>query len=140
MNDQQRKVVIPELDTFVSQAKNIEKELDYLVSRHRLYQDPALLKASSSASNLVGTLKEISSELKRANVDFVRSCVIDWHRFRVEGDIPDDEIVDPDIESICYEGNDTWRIIMTTPTHGKERVIVNSDAATWEQVYSADRM
>ncbi len=137
MKEEQRKELIPEVDQLASKAKELRTELGYLLDRHRLYKDESLVLASNNAYKLVASLQAASDALKRANAHRLQAYLTDWYHFRLD---EDDGIPDPVFESITYKGNDEWEIIMTTTTHGRERVVVHSNAATWEQVYSTDRL
>ena len=145
MEENGRKEVIPELDQLTARARELQKELDYLLGRHNLYKDEALVSALSAAGKLVNTLCSASDALKRNGADWIREYITDWYRdlhydMHPVVEIPEENITDPVYESITYTGENTWEIIMTTPTHGRERLVVHSDTATWEQVYSADRI
>lgn len=137
MNNEQRQAVIAELDELVPQARAIAVALDHLMSRQSLYQDANLCQVSAGASRLIGTLMEVNDALKRAGTAYIQACVIDWYRFRVELDVPEKEVVDPTIEALTYDGRDTWTVRITTPTHGRERVVLHSDGTSWSEVYSA---
>jgi len=130
-----RKEVIPELDQLTAKASELKKELDYLLGRHNLYRDEGLASAFSAAGKLVNALRSASDTLKREGAKSIQDYITDWYHLRTDDEVG---IPDPVYESVTYTGDDTWEIVMNTTTHGKERVIVHSNTATWDQVYSAD--
>ena len=145
MEENVRKEVIPELDQLTTRASELKKELDYLLGRHNLYKDEGLASALNAAGKLESTLHKASDALKRNGADWIREYITGWYRdmhydMHPVVEMPEEDITDPVYESITYKGDNTWEIIMTTPTHGRERVVVHSDTATWEEVYSADRI
>jgi hypothetical protein len=145
MEENVRKEVIPELDQLRARASELQKELDYLLGRHNLYKDEELASALSTAGKLVSTLRGASDALKGNGADWIREYITGWYRdmhydIHPVVEMPEEDITDPVYKSITYKGENTWEIIMITPTHGRERVVVHSDTATWEEVYSADRI
>ena len=145
MEENVRKEVIPELDRLTARASELKEELDYLLGRHNLYKDEGLASALSAAGKLETALHSASNTLKRNGADWIRDYITGWYRdmhydMHPVVELPEEEITDPVYESITYQGENTWEIIMITRTHGKERVLVHSDTSTWEQVYSAERI
>lgn len=148
MNEQTRKDCITSLDTILHKAEQTMQSLDSLVDRHTIYQDKSqqaqrIYAACNVAHILAREIREASESLKEQGADYIRSTVIGWYR-SLHWDITpitrieEEEVKDPEIESIKYLETDKWGVIMTTPTHGRERVIIISDGATWQEVYSAD--
>lgn len=134
MNDQQRRELIPAFKDLAAQAEKLQKELDTLIERYQLYREGPMIALYNEAAHLTHSLQGAGDTLKRAAAHSIRSYLTGWHHLRT-----DDEqgIPDPVFESITYEGYDTWTVFMRTTTHGRECVIVHSDTATWESVYSA---
>jgi len=147
MNADQRKELIPELDSFLRQADALKRSLDSSIEEHRLFADTSaegaeVMKAVNTAHKLVSSLRHASDTLKEANSDEIKTYVTGWYHLlhfdmHPVVEIAEKDVVDPDYEMVSYQGDDTWEIIMTTPTHGCERVVVHSDTATWDRVYSA---
>ena len=145
MEENVRKEVIPELDQLTARASELKKELDYLLDRHNLNKDEGLASAFNAAGKLESTLRSASDVFKRNGADWIQDYITSWYRnlhydMHPVVEIPEEDITDPVYESITYQGENTWEIIMTTLTHGRERVIVHSDTATWDEVYSAERI
>jgi hypothetical protein len=140
IDEAKRKELIPELDQIMRQADELRKDLGYLVDKDGVRDNATLYASLTNAYALVRSLREVGDMLKRAGEGRIRAQVVDWYRFRVEIDVPEGQIVDPDIESVIYKGEDRWEIIITTPTHGREKVTIDSDTASWDQVYDAHRI
>lgn len=145
LKDDPRNELIPKLDEFTQRAEELKKEIDYLTNRAQLYKDEKLAKAWGDASRLVASLQDVSDTLKRANTDRIRTYVTEWYRFlhfdmHPVTEMAEEDITDPEFESITYNGNDTYEVVMRTLTHGRERIVIHSDGASWEEVYSADKL
>lgn len=151
MQDTTRREIIPDLDDFAARADELKQELKSLIEHHQLYQDKrplatACMQVVNEAYKFVRNLREASDTLKRAGAEHIQAYVTGWYRdlhFDMDDplvEISEEEVIDPDFESITYEGDDKWTVIMTTKTHGRERIVVQSDSASWYQVYSADRL
>ncbi len=133
--------LIPELDQYLRRADELRKDLDsslgWLDSADGAWKDPNVSGAHNAAHQLVKMLREAGDALKKQNEDIIRSYAIDHYRFRVELDIPEDQIEDPVIESVSYQGDNRWFVIMTTTTHGREKMTIDTDTASWEQLYDS---
>jgi uncharacterized protein YacL (UPF0231 family) len=138
MREDQRTDVIPQLDSIALRADKLREEIDSIINSHQLYKDESLAPASLASYQFVRALKNASDTLKRANTGQIESYVTSWHLFRVDDEQGEDVNNVPQFESISYQGSDDWVVIMTTATHGRERLVVNGDTVTWTQVYSAD--
>lgn len=142
--DGQLREIIPALDEFVEKAKEIARQIDYLQGNLQLRQDDALCKIYLAASRLVGTLTSASDEIKRGRADWVKECLSGWYRdlhwdMGPAVEIPEEDVADPEYESVDYKGHDEWEIIMTTPTHRREKVILRAcNGIDWLGVYSAE--
>lgn len=132
--------LIPELDRFLRQADEMRKEIDSCFDSENRWKEPYLANVSQATYGLVKALREAGDTLKRANQHIIEAYAIDHYRFRVEIDIPEDQIEDPVIESIEYQGNDRWFVVMSTTTHGREKMTIDTDTASWEQLYDAQPM
>lgn len=142
MQETQRCEILPELDELARKANKLKKELDDLVEQHHLYQDKsvqavACVQAVNDAYKFVRALRETSDVLKQAGVERIRTSVTAWHHFRLDDE--EGSAANPIYESITYNGEDKWTVIISTETHGRERVVVHSNTANWEQVSSAER-
>ena len=139
LSDEHIKEIIPELDILAERAREIAQEIDSLQDRLGLHQDETLCKTYNAASQLAGTLQTTSDDLKIQRTDWIKDNLTSWHRFRID-DL--DEITDaPVYESVAYRGHDRWVIIMRTPTHGRERIVLHAcDGVNWPGVYSADQL
>lgn len=137
MTPEQRKDLIPQLDHYLALAQRLQREMTMVLSAQG---DVRIEYAQRRAYDLVNALEDASSAFKRANAALIEAHVTRWHRFRLDDgdneDIPEEP--DPVYESVIYDGGDVWSVTITTPTHGRERVVVHSDAASWHSVYSAD--
>ena len=100
-------------------------------------------KKDSSSKKLqqgsVLTLMRIASKVNeiRRKCDYdlageqLQAEIITWHYTRLDGKA---EKRDPIFHRTIYHGNGTWTIIMTTPTHGCEKILLNSEAALCEHI------
>jgi hypothetical protein len=140
ISEEDRKEVIPELNRLVARLKEIEREMYYLRQR-------CLIREVSHSYELVyaaaASLRDASDAIKQFGTDYIRATVNGWYRilhFDMDPlvEIQEKDIEPPAIESITYKGEDTWEVLMTTTTHGRERVVIHSDGASWQQVYSAE--
>jgi hypothetical protein len=138
MNQAQRKACITELDQLTSRAKEIKKELGALMSRQGLHRDPVVGLVYIQADQLVGAFQAAATTLKLSplGVEYIHAVMTDWYHFHVELDV--EEPADPVYESVTYQDNNTVEIVMSTPTDGRQKAVVHSDGATWDQVYSVD--
>jgi len=69
----------------------------------------------------------------------VKDSITDWHRFRI--DDLDNSTDAPIYERVAYQSNDRWEIIMRTPTHGRERIVLHAcNGVDWPGVYSAEQI
>ncbi len=138
MDNETRKALIPELDSIIRQAEEVNKEFGYVIERHRLYGDPTILPASQAAYAFIRETRKASDALKQSpqGIAYIQGVMTVWYHFHVELDV--EKPANPDFESVTYKGNNEWEIIMTTPTDGREKAVVHSDAASWDQVYSVD--
>lgn len=139
MDGKKRAEVISGLSDLTDKAREIEKEIDYLLSRHDLHQDKTLAQYPiwSNAGKLSASLQKATDALKSEGVEYVKACITEWYRFHIELDDVE-EPADPTFESVVFKGDNTWEIIMTTPTDGRQKAILHSDGASWDQVYSVD--
>jgi hypothetical protein len=133
MHEQQRRELIPEFDRLAAQADQLRKELDSLIERYQLYRDVSTIALYNESARLTRSLQGAGDTLKRAGTHRIRACLTDWYHCRTDDE---EGIPDPVFESITYDGNDTWTVMMRTTTHGRERVIMHSDTATWDDIYS----
>ncbi len=138
MNEDQRRAAIPALDELTSKAADVRKEFDALIKSQSLANQKRVTFASNSSYRLVNELQHASDALKRSSVAHIQSYVTQWSHDRQWE--TDEEQPDPVFESIHYDGENVWTVVMTTTTHGKERLVVHSDTATWDEVYSATRV
>ena len=138
MNEEQRRAAIPQLDELTSKAAGLRKEMDALMDQHHLANEGFMRRASNASYNLVNTLQQASDALKQSGAHRVEAYVMRWSHLRQED--TQYQMPDPVFESITYNGENVWTVLMTTTTHGKERLVVHSDTATWEDVYSATRV
>ncbi len=138
MNEAQRTTAIPTLDELTSKAADLRKEFDSLIDRQHLATAEGSTLASNTSHQLVNTLQRASDALKWSGVARVQSYVTRWSHFRQEDE--DYTRPDPVFESITYNDENVWTVVMTTTTHGKERLVVHSDTATWNDVSSATRV
>lgn len=133
--------LIPELDSYLRRVDELRKELDSLLgwldSPDGAWKDPSVSGAHTAAHQFVKALREAGDALKKQNEDVIRAYAVGHYRFRVELDIPEDEIEDPVIEQVEYAGNNRWFVTMTTSTHGREKMTIDSDTASWEQLYDS---
>jgi hypothetical protein len=140
LNDKQRKELIPSLDEFFAKADDLRKEIQYLLDSNGLYKDPILIPVSNASFDLARTVQEASDKLKGAGTQWVKSYVIAWYR-AIHYDIDptfviaEEDIKDPEILSVKYKGHNRWEVLMSSLTHGKELVLIDSDTSSWEQIY-----
>jgi hypothetical protein len=157
MDLEKRKAIIATLDDLLKQAEALKKEYWYLSeSLYSIYkQSPEAEKIyglSSFASALVSHTREAAAAIK-SNAEgeqYVKDSVTGWYRalhFDMSDpliDLSEDEIDDPVYEAVRFIGSgdtpDRWEVIMLTATHGRERIIVYSDGASWQQVYNAEKI
>lgn len=154
MNDEQRKLVLPELDGLTTDARELVRKLEKLIAEHNLHlagNDPAILASAHSANELWQNLKNASEAIRLQCVGDVQDYVTSWYK-ALHYDMSDpivevDEVnllyrdlPDPIFESCTYDGDDHWSVIMKTLTHGRERVIVLSDGVDFTGVYSSEKI
>jgi hypothetical protein len=150
MQEATRREIVSALSASLARADKLKQELDTLVEQHQLYQDKSGLatvcvQVVNEAYKFVRHLREANDALKRAGAEHIKSYVTGWYRdlhFDMDPlvEIAEEDITDPDFESITYDGDDQWTVIMTTKTHGRERIVVYSDTASWDEIYAADRI
>jgi hypothetical protein len=151
MDKKQREELIPELEALTIKANELKLEFDNLVEHYQIHQDKSpegqkIYTACNATYTLYSWLVAASDGLKKLGSGYIRDTVTGWYRLLHYDmsdplvEIAEEDIEDPEYESITYQGNDRWEVIMQTVTHGRERVIVDSDGATWQQVYSADKI
>lgn len=138
MNEEQRRAAIPALDELTDKAADLRKEFDALVEGQHLATQKRITLASNTSYRLVNELQLASDALKQSGAHRVGSCVMRWSHLRQED--TEYQLPDPVFESIHYDGENVWTVLMTTTTHGRERLVVHSDTATWDEVYSATRV
>lgn len=141
MNDEQRRAILPELDRLTRETEKIKNELDYSLSEHKI-NEPAMKLLAETAHTMYRRLYSAAETLRRESVATVQDYVTGWyHALHVE--VHEDYLPDPVYESCTYDGSgfvdDQWTVIMTTVTHGREKVIVQSDGVSYFQVYSAEK-
>ncbi len=149
MNEEQRKECVDVLGTLMDDVSDLKDRLGYLIDGHQLHQDRTpqatnILQSANELHKLADMLRNASDELKQLGGHTVQEYVTEWYRSLhwdmdpMIFEIAEEDLEDPEYESIAYQGDDKWQVIMTTKTHGRERVVVQSDGATWWQCYSAD--
>lgn len=149
MNDEQRKLVLPELDSLTTDARELVRKLEKLIAEHNLHlagNEPAILASAYSANELWQDLKNASEAIRLQCVSDVQHYVTSWYR-ALHWDMSDplvqiaeEDLTDPIFESCTYDGDDHWSVIMKTLTHGRERVIVLSDGVDFTGVYSSEKI
>lgn len=137
MDNAQARDLIPELDEYATRARQFSTELEDTFSKYQ-QSNANIREALSKAYMLPQILCSASEDLKRTQAHYVTGYVTDWYHWRLEDD--DMEITDPTIEHINYKGNDVWEVVINTTTHGREKLVVHSNAATWEQLYSIAKL
>jgi hypothetical protein len=138
MNEEQRRAAIPALDELTDQAHSLDKELNAVIQNQSLTQQDYTTPILNTSYRLVSELRQASDALKRLGTARIQSFVTRWSHLRQDDE--DNALPDPAFDSIHYDGENVWTVVMTTSTHGKERLVVHSDAATWNDVYSATRV
>lgn len=144
--NEQATEIIPALDDLAGKAKGITEEINLLQNSLQLYQDEALCKVYVAASKLVGVLKSVNDEIKRSRADWVRDAITGWYRdlhwdMHPAVEIAEEDVVDPEYESVVYKGHDEWEVIMATSTHGRELIVLRGcNGIDWTGVYSAERI
>jgi hypothetical protein len=143
MDEQQRRDIIPELDQLIDRANELKTSYHYLIEHHRLYVDKGVesqqVQAACNALYKVAREMQAASDaLKKAGIDYIKGYAATWYGWHVEEEPDAADLPDPDIESVTYQGDDRWEVIMSTVTDGRARMIIQSNAATWDQVYSFD--
>jgi hypothetical protein len=103
-----------------------------------------LCKVYIAASQLTGILQSTNNNLKQGRADWVKDAITSWYRnlhydVRPIVEIREEDITDPVYESVAYKGDDKWEIVMTTLTHGRERIVLHAcNGVDWPGVYSAE--
>lgn len=149
MDEEQRKNAIPVLDECLDNVREIKSTLSNMYERHQLWQDktsPAAEKVSNAVNGaflLAKRLREASDALKELGCEYVRACIVSWYRgmhwdIHPRRELPEEEITNPIIEEVTYQGNNVFVIRMTTTTHGTERVTVHSNGVNYCDIYSVD--
>lgn len=145
MTEDQRIALIPELEHLRFKAVALHEALDELIRTS--HEDTPVFREIDTAWRAIHqcrtALRDASDDLKREGAGWIQASVTSWYRelhydIRPRVEIAEEGITDPVFESVKYKGGDTWEVVMVTQTHGRERIIVNSDGATWQQVYSAE--
>lgn len=131
MKEEIRTITIPLLDELAIDAEIIRIHIQMLHDMHLQEHDQTLADAALAGYNEVRALKNASDVLKQAGFARIERYVTHWYHSRLDEETTEQ----PAYESITYTGDNTWIIVMTTSTYGKERITVQSDTATWEQVY-----
>lgn len=146
ITESQRKELIAELESILKEATEVKTSLYYVVEHYHLYNEPEITPASNLSYKFVGELKTAIDALVKAGVGYIQSYVTGWYtdlHFDMSDpikEVPEDKVQPPIFESVIYQGDNKWEVIMQTETHGRERVIVHSNAASWADVYSADKI
>ena len=144
LTNEQQKEIIPELDDLAEDARKIAKEIDYLQGRLGLYQNETLGKLYGAASQLAGTIASTNDDLKLLRTDWVKDSITSWYRdlhydMHPIVEIREEDITDPVYERVAYNGDDRWEIIMSTTSHGRERIVLHAcNGVDWPGVYSAE--
>ena len=145
MNEEQRRAILPELDRLTREAEKIRKELDDVVKQQMLYNDANLTTADIALLNALRALRH-AAETIRKDCAPVQDYVTSWYKalhFDMSDplvEVAEEDLTDPVYESCTYDGNEQWTVIMQTVTHGREKVIVQSDGVSYFQVYSAEKI
>ena len=137
MNEEQRRAAIPVLDELMDKAADLRNTLNAVIEDQSLANESHIISASNRSYQLVNELQCASDALKRSGAARIQSYLTQWSHMRQE---EDPEQPDPVFESITYDGENVWTVLMTTTTHGRERLVVHADTATWEEVSSATRV
>jgi hypothetical protein len=153
MQETTRRAIVSALSDDIARADELKQELDALVEHHQLYQDKSPLATASvqvvnETYKFVRRLRETNDTLKRSGAAAIAEYVRWWYKdlhydmHPLPGhEIPEDqEPPEPTIERVSFQGGSVWEVILVTPTHGRERIIVHSDTASWDEVYSAERI
>lgn len=157
MDQEKRIATITTLDELLERAEALQQSYWYLSeSLYSIYKESPettmVYGLSSFASALVAETRAAAAAIK-SNAEgeqYVKDSVTGWYRalhFDMSDplvEIPEDEIEDPVYESIKFIGAgdkpNRWEVIMLTATHGRERITVDSDGASWQQVYNAEKI
>jgi hypothetical protein len=154
MQETTRQALIPALGDIWQEADELKQRFYYLCEHHQMYQDKtspegqavntALDKAYAFTRALTDALKALKNT--PAGAQYVRDSITSWYR-GLHWDMPsalveidEADLQDPVYESVEYKGQDVWVVVMTTTTHGRERLEIHGDGATWCDVYSCDKV
>jgi hypothetical protein len=142
MDAKERREVIEKLATLASDARSLHTRLEELYKSHNLHERAELTPVLDKAYNLVRALRIADATLKQESEGWITDYLTSWHNMRENVET----YTTPVYKSVVYgaqglaRDEDQWTVIMWTPTHGTERVIVHSDGYGYCDVYEVEKL
>jgi hypothetical protein len=125
------KKALRELERLQYDADNLVVALGFFSADHHdalPYQQMVTAAQTLKEAMVVGR-----AAFAEESKEWIKEEVTDWHAERVydeweELELAEDaEIVPPQFESVSWCGDDTWKVVIVTPTHDREELTINSD-------------